>query len=116
MSVVLPVNCQILVKFLEAWDIMATNGGEGLVEGPEEGWLGYYSLDKQGRLQEETLSNLISLHAETGLEWTDREADPYICGHRGHFKTSCGFTFSECIEKNVAGEGCEGDGGGPGIM
>ena len=34
------------VKFLEAWDIMATNGYTDLEAGPEAGWLGYYSLDK----------------------------------------------------------------------
>ena len=104
------------MKFLEAWDIMATNGAEGLSDGPEEGWLGYFSLDKQGRLQEETLSSLISNHAEDGLVWTDPEVDPYICGHRGHFQTSCGFTFSTCINMNIKGEGCEGNGDGPGIM
>ena len=34
------------VKFLEAWDIMATNGCTDLEAGPEAGWLGHYSLDK----------------------------------------------------------------------
>ena len=26
------------------------------------------------------------------------QADPYICGHKGHFQTSCGLTFSKCYE------------------
>ena len=98
------------VKFLEAWDIMARNGYSSLTAGPEQGWLGYYSLDKQGKMDGVSLESLIADNSEAGLVWTDPEVDPYICGHRGHFKTSCGFTFSHCIEKNIAGEGCEGPG------
>ena len=44
------------------------------------------------------------------------QVDPYICGHMGHFKTSCGFTFSHVIQENIKGKGCEGNGMGPGIM
>ena len=113
-------NTEILfvvsVKFLEAWDIMATNGYSSLTAGPEAGWLGYYSLNKQGKLAGTSLASLIAEKAEDGLVWTDPKADPYICGHRGHFQTSCGFTFSHYIEKNLAGENCEGNGMGPGIM
>ena len=106
----------VAVKFLEAWDIMATNGYSSLTAGPEAGWLGYYSLNKQGKLAGTSLASLIAEKAEDGLVWTDPKADPYICGHRGHFQTSCGFTFSHYIEKNLAGENCEGNGMGPGIM
>ena len=95
---------------------MATNGYSSLTEGPEAGWLGFYSLNKQGKMDGVSLASLIEQHAEDGLVWTDPEADPYICGHRGHFQTSCGFTFSHYIEKNLAGENCEGNGMGPGIM
>ena len=31
-------------RFMEAWDIMATNGYSDLTEGPASGWFGYYSL------------------------------------------------------------------------
>ena len=95
---------------------MARNGYPSLTAGPEEGWLGYYSLTKQGKLAGVSLESLIAENAESGLVWTDPQADPYICGHAGHSKTSCGFTFSHCIEKNVAGEKCEGDGIGEGIL
>ena len=52
------------IRFMEAWDIMATNGYTDL----QDGWFGYYSLKKQGRL------NLTVLEADMnngGLVWTD---------------------------------------------
>ena len=102
------------VKFLEAWDVMQTNGYDDLTEGPEEGWLGYYSLDKQGKMSGTSLKTLISDNSEAGLVWTDPEADPFICGHRGHASASCGFTFSDCMERVLAGGACNGEGSGPG--
>ena len=60
-----------LVKFLEAWDIMASNGAEEMTDGPEEGWLGWYSLSKQGRLEGESLASLIEQNKDSGLVWTD---------------------------------------------
>merc|ERR1711874_58763 len=104
------------VKFLEAWDIMATNGYSSLSAGPEAGWLGFYSLNKQGRMDGVSLDSLIAENADTGLVWTDPETDPYICGHTGHFFSSCGQTMARCIAMNVAGKACVGDGVGPGIM
>ena len=77
-------------KFLEAWDLMATNGytslrpgagpGPGwftdLEEGPQAGWLGHYSLDKAGRLEGGvTLESLIAGAGEAGLVWTDDKVD-----------------------------------------
>ena len=59
------------MKFLEAWDVMATNGYSGLTEGPEEGWLGYYSLDNQGKMEGESLVSLIEQAGDSGLVWTD---------------------------------------------
>ena len=107
----------VAVKFLEAWDIMATNGYSSLTAGPEAGWLGYYSLNKQGKLAGTSLASLIAEKADTGLVWTDPEADPYICGHRGHFLTSCGLTFSHVIHSAINEEGqYHGPGMGPGIM
>ena len=107
------------VKFLEAWDLMATNGysSSSLTAGPEAGWLGFYSLNKQGRLAGLSLESLIAEKADTGLVWTDPLADPYICGHRGHFVTSCGLTFSHVIDSAINDGGqYQGAGMGPGIM
>ena len=50
---------------------MATNGYSGLTEGPEEGWLGYYSLDNQGKMEGESLVSLIEQAGDSGLVWTD---------------------------------------------
>ena len=50
---------------------MATNGYDSLSEGPEEGWLGYFSLNKQGKLEEESLASLIEQNADNGLVFTD---------------------------------------------
>ena len=61
----------ITVKFLEGWDKMATNGYDSLTDGPEEGWLGYYSLDQQGKMEGASLKTMIEENAETGLVWTD---------------------------------------------
>ena len=67
------VFMNIAVKFLEAWDIMATNGYSSLSAGPEAGWLGFYSLNKQGRMDGVSLDFLIAENADTGLVWTDPE-------------------------------------------
>ena len=95
---------------------MATNGYDSLTSGPEAGWLGHYSLSKQGKLEDVSLETLISVNSRSGLVWTDPAADPHICGHRGHAAASCGFTFSDCIERVVQGGVCQGDGSGPGNM
>ena len=33
------------------------------------------------------------------------EADPTICGHRGHADTSCGLTFSHVYDSVINGDG-----------
>ena len=38
-------------KFLEGWQQMTSNGNEDLRDGPENGWLGYYSLSQQQNLK-----------------------------------------------------------------
>ena len=70
---------------------MATNGYDSLTDGPEEGWLGYYSLDQQGKMEGASLKTMIEENAETGLVWTDptvrsrsqKTFDIYLtfCGH-----------------------------------
>ena len=50
---------------------MSTNGYDSLTDGPEEGWLGYYSLDQQGKMEGANLKTMIEENAETGLVWTD---------------------------------------------
>ena len=67
------ITIVVTVKFLEAWDIMATNGYSSLSAGPEAGWLGFYSLNKQGRMDGVSLASLIAENADTGLVWTDPE-------------------------------------------
>ena len=67
------IDIVVTVKFLEAWDIMATNGYSSLSAGPEAGWLGFYSLNKQGRMDGVSLASLIAENADTGLVWTDPE-------------------------------------------
>ena len=60
------------IRFMEAWDIMASNGYTDLTEGPFSGWFGYYSLKKQGK----NSRKLKKLEAQTnnrGLVWTDPE-------------------------------------------
>ena len=68
----------ISVKFLEGWDIMQKNGYSDLTEGPEAGWLGYYSLDKQGRMAGASLGDLITAAGAEGLVWTDPQVQPHI--------------------------------------
>ena len=41
-------NEAFIEKFLEGWQITTSNGYSELVEGPQNGWLGYYSLNQQG--------------------------------------------------------------------
>ena len=108
---------------------MQKNGYSDLTEGPEAGWLGYYSLDKQGRMAGASLGDLITAAGAEGLVWTDPQvhtakhattttilltvqADPTVCGHNGHHRTSCGNTFSQCLSSNRAGKACEGSGMG----
>jgi len=95
------------VKFLEAWDIMATNGYSKLNEGPYSGWFASWSLQKQGRTD---LAQLESEMNNGGIVWTDPNADPYICGHGGHADTSCGFTYSYYLNKLVTGGKTNGGG------
>ena len=95
---------------------MAGNGYSSLTAGPEAGWLGYYSLDKQGRMAGVSLESLIAEKADTGLVWTDPQADPYICGHYGALATSCGIRFSTATQTTIAGGRVVGDGDGPGII
>lgn len=82
-------------KFLEGWHIMVTNGYEvgygELVDGPQSAWLGHYSLAEQG-IEVGDFENYIAENAP--VTFTDPNADPYICAHRGHGMNSCGIKFS----------------------
>ena len=40
------------------------------------------------------------------------QVDPYICGHFGHFTTSCGLRMSSCFDKFYSGGECLGRGEG----
>jgi len=103
-------------KFLEGWQLMTNNGyfqapstrflsqsDTYLEDGPENGWLGYYSLSQQGRVMEPDFETFIE---ENKPVWfTDPSADPWICGHKGHFIASCGNRFSYFIEQMNQGRG-----------
>jgi len=93
-------------KFLEGWHQMTINGycEEDLVAGPENGWMGHYSLTQQG-VEIEDFEAYISEHAP--VDFTDVQADPWVCGHRGHATTSCGYRFSRFFELAKTGtNGC----------
>ena len=64
------------IRFMEAWDIMASNGYTDLTEGPFSGWFGYYSLQKQGRLD---LDQLVVEMVNGGIIWTD----PLVSRYKG---------------------------------
>ena len=57
---------------------MQKNGYSDLTEGPEAGWLGYYSLDKQGRMAGASLGDLITAAGAEGLVWTDPQVQPQL--------------------------------------
>ena len=57
---------------------MQRNGYSDLTEGPEAGWLGYYSLDKQGRMAGASLGDLITAAGAEGLVWTDPQVQPQL--------------------------------------
>ena len=57
-------------KFLEGWQLMTSNGysAQDLIDGPENGWFGFYSLSQQG-VEISNFSSYIKIH--TPLKFTD---------------------------------------------
>ena len=61
-------------KFLEAWQLMTTNGDRAadgtinLADGPQSGWFGHYSLYKQGVNPADYEAYIAS---QAPLTWTD---------------------------------------------
>ena len=43
-------------KFLEGWHQMTINGQSNLVDGPDNSWLGHYSLTQQGKTEHLAIS------------------------------------------------------------
>ena len=106
-------------KFFEGWDLMTSNGysEDELVDGPENGWFGYNSLAEQ----DVNIDDFETYIANNSPVWFTspkvickichifyavvikhfRQADPWICGHRGHVGTTCGirqsFKFSQLV-------------------
>jgi hypothetical protein len=99
-------------QFLEAWQIMTSNGNTGLTDGPQSSWLGHFSLTQQG-VDVGDFDSYIADNAP--VTFTDPARDPTICGHKGHFQTSCGLTFSKCYELFNTEGMCRGTGMGPGF-
>ena len=60
------------IRFMEAWDIMATNGYTDLKEGPKSGWFGHYSMMKQDR---SLVAELEAQMNNEGLVWTDPKVE-----------------------------------------
>jgi len=98
------------LKFLEAYGMMASNGyvDSDLEDGPQNGWFGHYSLSQQGI----DIGDFVSyIETNSPVTFTDRKADPWICGHRGHVVTTCGTRFSKYLQvadgRYSAGRSCE---------
>jgi len=97
-------------KFLEGWQMFTENGNNpaDLRDGPQAGWFGFYSLTEQGI----SIENFETYIAENSpVTFTDPNADPYICGHRGHSSISCGIRYSTGFKNGkFEGGGDEGPG------
>jgi len=93
-------------KFMEGWQQMTANGyGEGdLEDGPESSWVGHYSLTAQGVDVGPDFAGYIANNSP--VWFTDENADPWICGHRGHSATTCGVQFSKYYETARARPEC----------
>ena len=64
-------------KFLEGWQQMTSNGysDRDLVDGPDNGWIGYYSLSQQGV----EIGNFASYIADNApVTFTDPEVDIFF--------------------------------------
>ena len=91
-------------KFLASWQQMTSNGNSDLEDGPQNGWLGHYSLSQQG-VDIPDFDAYITENAP--VTFTDPKADPWICGHRGHAGITCGIRFSKYFELAETGtDGC----------
>jgi len=66
--------------FLEAWPRMQSIGYTDLKDGPENSWLGYYSLEDMGV----EIGNDFAKYIEENkpLVFTKENIDPYVCGHQ----------------------------------
>ena len=69
------------VKFLEAWDMMTTNGNDGLVDGPQSAWFGHFSLTKQGVEMGDFESYI---DANKPLKFTDPTVRGHMCKRRNY--------------------------------
>merc|ERR1711936_952114 len=84
-------------KVTEKFDKMKINGysESDFIDGPENGWLGYYSLTQQNKTEHLQMSFADYIDENKPVTFIDPAADPYICGHTGHALTSCGIKFSQ---------------------
>ena len=89
-------------KFMEGWQEMASNGyATELEDGPESSWLGHYSLSQKLKKQGGSITPDFESYIQDNkpVWFTDADADPWICGHRGHASTTCGVRFKEYFAK-----------------
>ena len=78
-------------KFLEGWQQMTSNGySEGdLIDGPDNGWIGHYSLSQQG-VEIENFASYIAENAP--VTFTDPEVDNFLNFHFAyHLYLNCNF-------------------------
>jgi len=80
-------------NFLDAWQLMQSNGDVELIDAHRTSWLGHYSLKKAGKSVWKNFDKYIEYHAP--LVFTSPEADPFICGNWGQPINSCGYHVSE---------------------
>ena len=99
--------------FLDGWQQMTSNGytEDELVDGPQNSWIGHYSLTQQGvdvgDFESFITENAPVTFTDATVRSRDKildptilcfQVDPYICGHLGHFLVSCQNKFSTCYE------------------
>jgi len=85
--------------FLDSWVIMTSNGASDLKDGPENSWLGHYTIKGHPNdfedydIFEKDFGKFIEKN--NPLVITDPNADPFLCGHWGREQDRCGHHVSE---------------------
>jgi len=89
-------------NFLDAWQQMMNNGYSSLIDGPQNSWLGHYTIKGrngdfedyaifEGDFEQFILDN-------APLVFMNPNADPFLCGNNGGPTSKCGHYVSEYAE------------------